>query len=208
MSSHDTKLNAPSALDRASLSTVTKPANFFDLGLQDTTSLNKFVSKLSATVWQIENSVKENNFSVFHHTEHIIFRFIPNFGDPRDFYSNPIWHIAEPHVRPLMEKIAAHYKLAQPEFSKVMLARLQAGFDIAPHRDGAGSNLLCHKIHVPIVTDTSVTMTVGGVCKHLEVNRAYEVNNTTLHSVSNPSETDRVHLIFELFDNRENQSSF
>ncbi len=82
-----------------------------------------------------------------------------------------------------------------------MLAKLAAGSYIDEHTDGAGSNLLAHKIHIPLQTNNDTTMTVNGQTKHLQKGHAYEVNNIVPHSVENNGKTDRIHLVFEVFDN-------
>ena len=79
-------------------------------------------------------------------------------------------------------------------------ARLAAGGTIAPHTDGAGSNLVTHKIHVPLITNPDALFLAGGVWTHLEAGQAYEVNNIGRHGVVNRGAQDRIHLIFEVYD--------
>jgi len=159
------------------------------------------VNKIPEAVWQRENKYKENRFSVFHSTEHIVMRFIEEFRDPRQFYSEPTWRMWSPIILPVMKEIATHYQYANPEFPKVMLAKLKAGQKIDQHIDKGRSNLYVHKIHVPIITDPQVLFYEKKQSFYLQVNNAYEVNNIIPHGVDNQSQNDRVHLIFEMFDN-------
>lgn len=92
------------------------------------------------------------------------------------------------------------YGYADPRVPKAMFARLKAGKEIARHTDGAGSNLEAHKIHVPLVTNSGATFAVGEKSFHLEVGRAYEVNNIRAHGAANQGAEDRIHFIFELYD--------
>lgn len=179
---------------------VTKPDTFRDLGAVDVSGLIAKVNLLTDQFWEVEDERKENNFAVFHHTQHIIFRFTPRNGDPRLFYSNPIWSIWEKELRPLMEQITSPYQHGECEYSKVMLARLMAGNKIDRHVDGAGSNLLTHKVHVPLVTNPKALFEIEDEVRHLEVGRAYEVNNIVRHAVENLGDEARIHLIFEHFD--------
>ena len=88
-------------------------------------------------------------------------------------------------------------------YPKVMLARLAAGAVIDRHVDGAGSNVFTHKIHVPIQTNGRVRVFINDRCFQLAEGRAYEVNNLAAHAVENLGQTDRIHLIFEVFDQTE-----
>ncbi|MGH1579276.1 aspartyl/asparaginyl beta-hydroxylase domain-containing protein [Planktotalea sp.] len=187
-------------LNTAQLPLVEKPETFLDLGPVDVAPLWAQVQRLSETVWLQEDNAKENKFDVFHHTRHIIFRFTPSNRDPREFYSNPIWMIWKPLLLPVMNGITAQYGLKQCEYSKVMLARLSAGAVIDRHVDGAGSNLVTHKVHVPLQTNEGAVFYIGDSKRHLAVGRAYEVNNIAPHGVENTGDEDRIHLIFEHFD--------
>ncbi|MEP5152711.1 aspartyl/asparaginyl beta-hydroxylase domain-containing protein, partial [Planktotalea sp.] len=120
--------------------------------------------------------------------------------DPRTHYSTPIWMIWQQMLRPLMDGITAQYGYASCEYSKIMLARLSAGAVIDRHIDGAGSNLVTHKVHVPLQTNPGAVFYIDDEERHLEVGRAYEVNNIAPHGVQNTGDEDRIHLIFEFFD--------
>lgn len=182
---------------------VTKPNTIVKLGAVDIVAIKDLTSRLSEKVWDLENEAKENNFECFHHTRHIIFRFIEGMRDHRQFYSNPIWSVWQQNLIPLMNEIAEYYRFAQPTYPKVMLARLAAGACIDRHTDGAGANLFTHKIHVPIQTNERVTMFIRDQPFYLKEGFAYEVNNLAPHSVENLGSEDRIHLIFEVFDQRE-----
>ena len=182
---------------------VVKPETFRHLGEFDVSSLAELVSKLPDKLWEIEDERKENKFSVFHHTQHIIFRFCPGNQDPRNFYSTPIWSVWKNKLQPLLEKICEPYGYKNITFSKVMLARLLAGHEIDRHVDGAGSNLVTHKIHVPLQTNPKATFTIEEDTRHLQYGSAFEVNNIARHAAANLGEEHRIHLIFEFFEGSE-----
>ena len=80
-------------------------------------------------------------------------------------------------------------------------ARLEAGHELDLHVDGESSNPLVRKIHVPLDTNPRAIRHVDGADFHLEVGQGYEVNNPPVpHGAFNGGETDRIHLIFEVFD--------
>ena len=179
---------------------VTKPSHVKDLGPVDSAALAALVARVSDEVWLREDAQKENDFEVFHHTRHIVFRFIEGNRDPANFYTNPAWDVWQPQLQPVMDAAVASYGFRKPVFAKAMLARLEAGQRIDPHTDGAGSNERCHKIHVPLVTNPQALFFVDGENRHLEAGRAYEVNNIVPHGAVNGGDKDRVHFIFEVFD--------
>jgi hypothetical protein len=179
---------------------VIKPEFLSDLGAVNISALRPLVERVSEQVWDREDELKENNFDVFHHTRHIIFRFIEGMRDHRCFYSRPIWNVWRQHLLPVMQDACRALQLSRPVYPKVMLARLAAGGVIDRHVDGAGSNLHTHKIHVPVQTNDRVTMFIRDRAFQLEAGRAYEVNNVVAHAVENFGHTDRIHLIFEVFD--------
>ncbi|NMW32537.1 aspartyl beta-hydroxylase [Altererythrobacter sp. RZ02] len=179
---------------------VKKPGTIRDLGSADVTALASAVGQLSEAVWAGQDSCKENDFPVLGKTRHIVFRFIRHNRDPQDFYSNRIWDIWRPKLLPVMEQVTAGYRHRETVYPKVMLARLPAGERIGAHSDGQGSHAYTHKIHVPLISNPDAIFTVGDTAQHLEVGRAYEVNNIVHHSAINRGDEDRIHLIFEHFD--------
>jgi len=184
---------------------VQKPHNIRDLGPIDVNGLIPLVERVSDVVWEKEDAVKENDYAVFHHTQHIIFRFIPGNRDPAEFYSCPAWFSWQQHLRPVLDKVVAPFRFEKPVIAKAMLARLLAGHSINLHKDGAGSHERCHKIHVPLVSNEDATFRVGSTSCHLAVGRAYEVNNLVAHGARNAGKRDRVHLIFEVFEGARSQ---
>lgn len=179
---------------------VQKPATVRPLGPVEVTPLIARVRQITDQTWAAEDSRKENAFEVFHHTRHINFRFIPGNNNPLESYSVESWPMWRPLLGPVMEAAVKPYGFERPLFPKAMLARLAAGGAIDPHTDGAGSNLVTHKIHVPLVTNPGVLFLTGDVWTHLEVGQAYEVNNIIRHGVVNRGDEDRIHFIFEVFE--------
>jgi hypothetical protein len=179
---------------------VEKPKSVRDLGPVDPAALRDQVVRVSEQSWTLEDGRKENDFEVFHHTRHIVFRFTPSNRDPLDYYDTPAWQVWQPLLQPLLDAAILPYGFAQPEFPKAMLARLEAGQVIDSHVDGAGSNLRTHKIHVPLITNPGALFMSRDEGFHLAYGRAWEVNNIAPHGGVNRGEEDRIHLIFEVFD--------
>jgi hypothetical protein len=179
---------------------VAKPERIRAICEVDVTGMLEMLRSISEAAWDTEDAAKENAFPVFRQTRHIVARFSDPRGGPETHHSNGTWHQWESELRPLLDQIAKHYGLSQPDYSKVMLARLRAGGQIDPHYDVGISNHLTHKIHVPLITNTHVRFVIAGETFHLPAGKAYELNNVAVHEVQNGGEQDRIHLIFELFD--------
>jgi len=179
---------------------VDKPARVRALGPVEIDPLAARVAQLSERAWDRENAIKENDFAVFHSTRHLIFRFIERNQDRRVFYSNPSWAVWKPLLQPVIDQAIAPYGFAEPVVPKAMLARLEANARIDRHIDEAPSNPTVHKIHVPIVTNPSALFEIDGEVFHFERGHAVEVNNIVPHAATNGGDTDRIHLIFEVFD--------
>ena len=185
---------------RAILRPVRKPHSVRRLGPVDVAPLRALVARLSDKAWNRENAAKENDFSCFTHTRHIIFRFVPRDLTRPCFYSMPLWNLWQRWLLPVMARAAAPYGLTAPVYPKAMLARLAAGRGIDPHIDHGGMNPLVHKIHVPLETGPRATLTVRGAPFHLRAGHAWEVNNLAPHGAFNGEDHDRIHFIFEVFE--------
>ena len=159
---------------------VEKPATVRRLVRVDAAALAAVVGRLSDEAWRREDDLKENRFPCFHHTRHVVFRFITDNRDPRP--------------------VGAAYGFTEPVFPKAMLPRLEAGQRIDPHVDGYGSNPLVHKVHIPLQTGPGAVLTVDGVTTHLAAGYAWEVNNLALHDAFNGGARDRIHFIFKVFE--------
>lgn len=182
------------------LTRVVKPESTRELGPVDISEIKPLILGLPENLWDVEDARKANRFDCFHHTRHIVFRFITGNRDPRVFETYPIWDVWSSRLIPLFDRIVDPYGLGEPVYPKAMLARLAAGHVIDRHIDGAGSNLYTHKIHVPIRTNAGALFTSNGQTAHLKEGVAYEANNIAPHEVENRGDTDRIHLVFEVFD--------
>jgi hypothetical protein len=193
------KLAVLAALAASGRSPVVKPEHYREICAVDVADLARDVRRIGEAEWDAENEKKENDFSCFRQTRHIIGRF-NNSSEPEGYHATPFWSRWNGQLLPVLNAVAAHYDMAEPDFPKVMLARLSAGGKIDPHSDIGVSNHLAHKIHVPLVTNGGVWFQVGAEKFQLDVGKAYELNNIQVHSVANSGAEDRIHLIFELFD--------
>lgn len=177
-----------------------KTANVRRLGSVDIGVLKAAVLAIPESLWQAENAAKPNRFEALDSTAHIIFRFIADFRDWRTDYSRPIWDEWRALLEPVLQAAVADYGYAEPAFPRVMLARMPVGGVIQPHRDANPAAKWPHKVHVPIQTNDGVVFRVDGQSFRIAEGEAVELNNMGIHAVENRGDTDRIHLIFEVYD--------
>lgn len=165
--------------------------------------LTKIQEKLdnSSQIWELEDAQKPNKFGVFQNSaQHIVFQFPRSLKTHKKSNYRPVWDTWQELITPLVTHIAAHYGYKQGRTTRIMLAKLLAGRQIGPHIDGARAAKVPHKIHVPIQTNEEIMFVAENKPYHLKRGFAYEVNNRVLHGGINPSNTDRIHLIFDYFN--------
>lgn len=178
---------------------VNKPKRVKHLKSVDIEAIISRLSRFSDTVWSNEDGTKPNNFACFRGTtRHIILRFPDGNEDVRQYSDRPGWQLWKDLLQPLMEETAQSYRYKKPLYSKAMFARLEAGKCISPHIDATEINRRCHKIHIPLITNSEAKFYIEGDEFHLPAGEAYEVNNIVTHWVTNDGDQDRIHFIFEV----------
>lgn len=177
-----------------------KTASVRRLGRVDIARLKERVLAIPESVWQAENADKPNRFDALDATRHIVFRFLPNLLDWKGASDRPIMEEWRDVLDPVLAEATAAYGYRDGDFPRIMLARMQPGGVIHPHRDANPAAKWPHKIHIPLQTNPDVTFFIDGVGHKLEEGEAVEVNNMAVHGVENRGSTDRIHLIFEYFD--------
>ena len=69
---------------------------------------------------------------------------------------------------------------------------------IGKHTDGGPILHYSRRIHIPIITREEIKFTVMDNEVHMKEGGWYEINNQLPHSVDNPTETHRVHMIIDI----------
>ena len=73
--------------------------------------------------------------------------------------------------------------------------------EILRHTDGGPILHYSRRVHIPIVTHPEITFTVMSDTQHFKEGGWYEINNQMPHSVNNPTEIERIHLIIDILPN-------
>lgn len=171
-----------------------------DLGFIGISAISDDIINISQEVWESEhrNSPNYNRNGVLKDTRQITLKFSDKLKPPFTYFDMPIWEEWKSRLQPVMEKAIESYGYRNVLFPRVMFAKLPAHCSIAPHTDGGEPRSRPHKIHIPITTNDKVFFLHPPSTKyHLEVGKAYEVNNCRQHGAENLGDTDRIHFIFE-----------
>ncbi len=149
-------------------------------------------------LWNVAEDRRNKHF-VHSETRSIVFKWLDNAWTPGttpivvDYDYAPKGLIR--HANTFAAKLVDHFK---GRVVKLMLAELRPGASIVPHRDVAPALHMAHRCHLPIVTNASVDFSIEGVAYNLKAGKAYEFDNTRMHSVANRGLATRVHLICDV----------
>ncbi len=121
-------------------------------------------------------------------------------GDPRNV---TIRDCSQARPTMLLEQMPAVRELLAELGVRVMwarLARLDAGAFLWEHRDyGELSTAERHRLHVPLVSNPSAYLVLGGTKVHMSVGRVWRLTPTSPHGVCNRFGPSRIHLIIDCY---------
>ncbi|MCX4242645.1 sulfotransferase [Paraliomyxa miuraensis] len=103
---------------------------------------------------------------------------------------------ATPHLARCEHLRAVLASLDVP-ISRTRLMRLHPGQSVPEHVDDNYHWWRRLRIHVPIVTDPSITFSCGGLRVHMAAGECWTFDNERPHRVDNPSAIDRIHLVVD-----------
>ena len=177
-----------------------KTDDCLDLGAVELSDVLKPILAITGEEWDQHHkaSPNYNQYGVLKHTRQMTFKFSNKMKQPFVYFDTPLWTEWKPRLYPIMESVTRYYGYSKVFYPRVMFAKLLAHSSIEAHTDGGISRSRPHKIHVPITTNPGCFFVHPPEAKyHLEVGRAYEVNNCRQHGAVNDGDTDRIHFIFE-----------
>jgi hypothetical protein len=107
-----------------------------------------------------------------------------------------------PYVEPILDVLREHYEFKQ---YSCFLARLKPFGKIGEHNDRGSFLELCHRVHVPLKSNSDVRYVIDDKSYYWEPGNIYEFDNTRRHAVHNNSEDYRIHLVINLYNLTEEQ---
>jgi hypothetical protein len=108
----------------------------------------------------------------------------------------PLYDKYYPLIEPILEELKKYYDY---EEYVAFFARLQPEAFVTPHGDGGPFLQHIHRLHVPITTNDKSKYVIEEETMHWEIGKMYEFDNMRMHEAYNHGDTDRVHLIINLY---------
>lgn len=165
------------------------------LGPVNHAALKQAVVNAAPERW-IEEQLRQQTFDVHAKTRSIILLFADGWPDIQ-ISKHKGWSEFAPVAVPVMQEIIRKHYSIHGTIIRAMFAKLLAGMSIDEHFDDHPTFSVSHRIHVPLITNDDVRFVIADENFNLKEGIAYEVSNLDYHYVANPSEEDRVHLIFD-----------
>ena len=106
--------------------------------------------------------------------------------------------VAQQELNNIYKQLEYFYdgKIMRVEFIKMM-----SNTSIRKHVDGGSFLNFARRCHIPIITNEEILFTVKDNTINMKEGVCYEINNVLPHSVSNPTNLNRVHLIIDILPN-------
>jgi len=119
----------------------------------------------------------------------------------KDFESENVnYHPGFEHFANEIKVLATIFeeKLGFGYITRAILVNLKANSTIPEHIDSGSSLDACHRMHIPLITNSQCEFRVGIETIRMKSGEIWEINNTNkFHSVKNFGEENRIHLIVD-----------
>ena len=168
--------------------------NFCKYGRLDAAALRACTDLQSADAWRAD-PFRQENFAIHSDTETIYLIYDRDFRHVSPT-TLPKFEEFSGAMQPFIELISERFA-HDGWVVRCVLAKLRAGGRIGLHEDLGCSLRQSHRIHIPVITNANVRLTVGDESIHMQAGEIWEINNTRLHGAENPGPGYRVHLIVD-----------
>ena len=111
----------------------------------------------------------------------------------------------DPYLGKIISQVKNSYGYENLKLTAVLFTELKKGGIIPEHTDSGPMLTTNHRIHVPIFSDPAVKFTLDHKDYYLEPGYGYEINNQLPHDVRNESNIDRIHMIIDLKEWKDDQ---
>jgi len=185
-----------------------KPKKGFDFKYIDRFNVEQLSEYLNTfdSEWKLNTSNQESYLSQKDSNSYFITEVFNSDQNDKPFINGVVTkdpEIIELVVIPIIYELE---KLVGGKYAKSLFAKLPANKRIFPHYDQGGPlstyMMLIRRFHVVISTNDKVLFRIGNNTKHLKVGECWEINQNMIHEVWNDGDSDRVHLIVDIFPYR------
>lgn len=168
--------------------------NFKKQGSIDIAQIRNILDSMPDDIWQ-EFTYRQNTFEVHKKTNTIPLIFSEDFESENVKY-RPWFQKFSDEIIPIAKFLTNTYGFGY--VTRAILVKLPAGDIIPTHVDAGDSLDVCHRMHIPIITNDQCYFEVGDEVINMKEGEIWEINNTNKpHSVKNLGNLDRVHLIVD-----------
>jgi hypothetical protein len=108
----------------------------------------------------------------------------------------PLYDKYYPLIEPILEELKKYYDY---EEYVAFFARLKPSGFVNRHGDGGPFLQHINRIHIPITTNDKSMYIIEDETMHWDAGKMYEFDNMREHEAYNHGDTDRVHLIINLY---------
>ena len=168
--------------------------NFNYIGKIKINNIKNIVNSFNNKLWN-NFSFRQKTFEVHKETKTIPLIFDTDFRLKDPTYLNE-YEIFKNEFKLLKNKLTKIY--GKGFIIRAILVMLKSNSKIDRHIDSGESLSVCHRVHIPIITNKNVLFEIDNEIKNLKEGEMWEINNSEkIHSVVNNSDTDRIHLIVD-----------
>ena len=168
--------------------------NFNYIGRIKINNIKNIVNSFNNELWDNFN-FRQKTFEVHKETKTIPLIFDTDFRLKDPTYLNE-YEIFKNEFKLLKNKLTKIY--GKGFIIRAILVMLKSNSKIDRHIDSGESLSICHRVHIPIITNKNVLFEIDNEIKNLKEGEMWEINNSEkIHSVVNNSNTDRIHLIVD-----------
>lgn len=168
--------------------------NFNFLGLYDVTRIKEQVNSLTETDW-LKYTKRQEVYEAHRETlcVPVLFDIAYNnkIGDKTEFYS-----LFEEEIK-LLNNYINKIKNKDGLIIRFEIVKMPPKTKIPTHKDNSPSLIEHSRIHLPTQTTDEVFFKINDEEKNLKEGEIWEINNIDIHSVTNNSDIDRVHVIID-----------
>jgi aspartyl/asparaginyl beta-hydroxylase (cupin superfamily) len=168
--------------------------NFKYIGKIKVDSFKNKIDKFNNKLWD-NFTFRQKTFEVHKETKTIPLIFNTDFRLNDPTYLNE-YEVFKNEFKIIKNKLLKIY--GKGFIIRAILVLLKSNSKIDKHIDTGKSLSICHRVHIPIITNKDVLFDIDNEIKNLKEGEMWEINNSEKpHSVINNSNIDRIHLIVD-----------
>jgi len=168
--------------------------NFKYIGKIKINSFKDKINKFNNKLWD-NFDFRQKTFEVHRETKTIPLIFDTDFRLNNPTYLSE-YEVFKNEFKIIKNRLIKIY--GKGSIIRAILVLLKSNSKIDKHIDTGKSLSICHRVHIPIITNKDVLFEIDNEIKNLKEGEMWEINNSEkLHSVINNGNIDRIHLIVD-----------